>query len=380
MKINLNVFFTNILAQRLLPWMEQMIEAFSPSRDQAFFDVEEFPWIAELEANWMIVRQELDEVLREKTRIPKAQSLNDIEYLISQQNCHSSRKVYAFYFYGHQNSEYCQTCPETTKLLQKIPDMKTAAFSILTPNHHLATHRGEYKGVLRYHLGLRIPSPRFDCGIQVKDEIAHWEEGKSLVFDDTHPHSAWNHTNQDRVVLLIDIIRPLPFPLSLLNRGFHTLMEITDVVKQPIQKQKLWNRNLYNTPKEGLNINSFWQSEWINDLPDTIMQGQKLAAFLQPSQPRLKIWLRVLNEIHQRSQLPEVIGIMCQDDHQDDVHRNNEIADAFKVNFPLIFAPSTQISSLVNHFPTIAVLDDGLIHEVWIDKMPWPFVSLLKTL
>ena len=36
--------------------------------------------------------------------------------------------------------------------------MKTAFFSILAPGKHLPPHRGPYKGVMRYHLGLLIPS------------------------------------------------------------------------------------------------------------------------------------------------------------------------------------------------------------------------------
>ena len=48
-------------------------------------------------------------------------------------------------------------------------------------------------------------------------ETRHWEEGKSLVFDDTYMHEAWNDTSSDRVVLFMDFVRPLRFPGSLVN-------------------------------------------------------------------------------------------------------------------------------------------------------------------
>ena len=35
--------------------------------------------------------------------------------------------------------------------------MKTAMISILSPRKHILDHRGPYKGVLRYHLGLIVP-------------------------------------------------------------------------------------------------------------------------------------------------------------------------------------------------------------------------------
>jgi len=95
--------------------------------------------------------------------------------------------------------------------------MKTAFFSILAPGKHLPPHRGPFKGVLRYHLGLIVPKPEVSCGIRVADETRHWKEGESLVFDDTYMHEAWNNTNRDRVVLFMDFVRPLRFPASLLN-------------------------------------------------------------------------------------------------------------------------------------------------------------------
>ena len=91
-------------------------------------------------------------------------------------------------------------------------------FSILAPHKHLPEHRGHYKGVLRYHLALLIPEPRTACRIRVGSEVRTWEEGKSLIFDDSYPHEVWNDTDFHRVVLFVDFLRPLPFPLSLLNR------------------------------------------------------------------------------------------------------------------------------------------------------------------
>ena len=56
---------------------------------------------------------------------------------------------------------------------------------MLSPGKHIPAHRGPYKGVLRYHLGLKIPEPREGCRIRVGEEVRHWEEGASLLFDDT---------------------------------------------------------------------------------------------------------------------------------------------------------------------------------------------------
>ena len=46
-----------------------------------------------------------------------------------------------------------------------------------------------------------------------------WREGKSLVFDDTYEHEAWNETDATRVVLFLDVVRPLRQPMQRVQRG-----------------------------------------------------------------------------------------------------------------------------------------------------------------
>ncbi len=98
--------------------------------------------------------------------------------------------------------------------MREIPGMTTAMFSILSPRKHILDHRGPYKGVLRYHLGLIVPREAERCRIRVGEDIRHWEEGKSLIFDDTFNHEVWNDTDETRVVLFVDVLRPLPSPWS----------------------------------------------------------------------------------------------------------------------------------------------------------------------
>ena len=96
--------------------------------------------------------------------------------------------------------------------MREIPGMTTAMFSILSPRKHILDHRGPYKGVLRYHLGLIVPEDAERCRIRVGEDVRHWEEGKSMIFDDTFNHEVWNDTDETRVVLFVDVLRPLPFP------------------------------------------------------------------------------------------------------------------------------------------------------------------------
>lgn len=200
--------------QAVLWQLERLLSGSSLVPDQPFFDPADFAWTRFLEENWRIIRTELDEVMRHRKDLPNFQDISPDQKALSQDE---GWKTYFFFAYGFQAKGNCQRCPESARLLKQVPGMKTAFFSILAPGKHLPPHRGPYKGVLRYHLGLIIPQPEMSCGIRVADETRHWQEGKSLVFDDTYRHEAWNDTAGDRVVLFMDFVRPLRFPASLLN-------------------------------------------------------------------------------------------------------------------------------------------------------------------
>ena len=195
--------------------MDRLYTASSKVGNPAFFDAEVFPWVGELEANWTVIRKELDGVMAYRDELPNFQDISPEQASLSKDN---GWKTYFFYAYGVKAGTI-ERCPKTAELLHKIPGMTTAFFSILGPHKHLPPHRGPYKGVIRYHLGLKIPEPASACGIRVGDETRHWEEGKSLIFDDTYDHEAWNDTGEDRVVLFVDFIRPMRLSAATLNRG-----------------------------------------------------------------------------------------------------------------------------------------------------------------
>jgi hypothetical protein len=73
-------------------------------------------------------------------------------------------------------------------------------FSVLAPKKHIPEHLGLWKGVLRYHLGLIVPKPVGSSRIRVGEDAEFWEEGKSMIFDDSHPHEVWNDCDSHRIV------------------------------------------------------------------------------------------------------------------------------------------------------------------------------------
>ena len=194
-------------------WMEARIGQ-CPDGQNTFFNPESFPWVRTVEANWATIGRELEKLLEHKEDIPNLQDVSPEQSAVAHGE---SWKSFFLYGFGHKIDQNCAQCPETTRIVRKIPGLKMAMFSILAPRSRIPSHRGPYKGLLRFHLGLIIPSPSSSCGIRVGNEMRCWQEGRSLIFDDSHDHEAWNHSDSHRVILFVDFVRPLPFPLSILN-------------------------------------------------------------------------------------------------------------------------------------------------------------------
>lgn len=224
--------------------LDALFGYFSQVDDQPFFDPDRFPWTRDLEANWQVMREELDALLEHREALPNFHDITEQASTITRDD---QWKTYFFYGYGEKAEANCARCPETTKLIEQVPGMQTAFFSILSPGKHIPPHRGPYKGVLRYHLGLKVPEPKEKCRIRVADQVQHWDEGESMIFDDTYNHEVWNDTDGERAILFLDVERPLPAPLALLNTSILALLRLSPVVKEARENQKQWSERLDRT-------------------------------------------------------------------------------------------------------------------------------------
>lgn len=237
--------FMGAIIKKLEHWIvknsviEKWVSKYSLVGDSTFFTTEQFPWATELEGNWMVIRKELEQVLQHVDDLPNFQDISKRQYRIANDN---RWKTYFFWAFGFKATKNCERCPETTKLLENIPGLKVAFFSILAPGKHIPEHRGKHKGLIRYHLGLIVPEPRSACRIRIGNDIAYWEEGKSLLFDDTFPHEVWNDTDGYRAILFLDIARPLRFPMSAVNWLVNNLIAASPIIQDAKESHENWER------------------------------------------------------------------------------------------------------------------------------------------
>lgn len=228
-------------AEQLLRRFEGLIESYSLVGNTPFIEAQQFPWIKRLENNWHTIVQELDDILQYQDELPNFQDLSPDQYRLTQDD---RWKTFFFYAFGVKAAQNCAHCPQTSQMIESIPGMKTAFFSILLPHKHIPEHCGVFKGVIRYHLALKVPQPETQCRLRVADQIRHWQQGQGLVFDDRFPHEVWNDSNEVRVVLIVDVIRPLQFPVSVLNKTLIRLISWSPFVQDAKKLQNHWEQRL----------------------------------------------------------------------------------------------------------------------------------------
>lgn len=219
--------------------IETVLVAFSKVANTPFLPVDDFAWVEHLEKNAGPIRKELDELLTKPEIIPNFQDISKDQTNLTKDD---KWKSFFLYGYGYKMENNCTLCPETTAIVEQIPGMFTAFFSVLSPGKHIPLHRGPYKGLLRCHLALIVPEPAEDCWIEVGGETSIWTENSCIVFDDTYKHRVENNTDRLRVVLFLDILRPLRFPGSWLNWIVLQLIRLSPFIQDARRNQKAWEK------------------------------------------------------------------------------------------------------------------------------------------
>jgi beta-hydroxylase len=207
------------IGKELRPKVDRLIMRDSKIPDSAIQDKGYFAWIPRLEACWQDIR---DEAVR--IRAEDIPSLGEISF--DHGRIAADKRWRAFFLkgYGYRMEANAARAPITAALLDKVPGLVTANFSVLEAGGHIPRHWGMTKGMLTYHLTLRAPQEWKKCRMHVEEgetvHVLNWEDGQSFLFDDMFNHEVWNETGEDRYVLLIQIRRPCRWRGNLIQSLF----------------------------------------------------------------------------------------------------------------------------------------------------------------
>jgi beta-hydroxylase len=168
---------------------------------QPYHDTSLYPFVKVFEDNWDIINREFLRVQQHMVAYTDAHLYNQ------------GWEVFGLWGFRHHDrnepmidSELklnTKFCPRTADLVRKhVPVNGSVGFSRLAAGTVIQPHTGDDFGFLRMHLGIQVPEG--DIGLRVQGEDIKWQTGRAFIFDDSLLHEAWNRTDQDRVVLILD--------------------------------------------------------------------------------------------------------------------------------------------------------------------------------
>jgi aspartyl/asparaginyl beta-hydroxylase (cupin superfamily) len=179
-----------------------------------YFDPEHFPWLAELEAQTDTIRAEViallasdDPGLSPYVTMPPGTPRN----VWTELNHSAAWSALHLWRDGQRIDEACKRAPNTAALVESLPlanipgRAPTVFFSILQAGKHIPPHTGVTNTRTIIHLPLVVPP---GCTFRVGGETREWREGEAFAFDDTIEHEAWNRSEQDRAILILDCWNP----------------------------------------------------------------------------------------------------------------------------------------------------------------------------
>jgi beta-hydroxylase len=213
-----------------------------PRGRRVFMDLAEYSELSAVTQNWQTIRAEALKLYEagyfQKTVDQKSGAYFDVGFRTFYK--YGWSKFY-LKWYGHIHESALALCPETVKLVKDIKSVNGAMFSLLPPGSQLTRHLDPLAVSLRYHLGLSTPNDDA-CFIEV-DGIRHsWRDGQAALFDITHLHHARNDTNTPRLILMLDVERPMSQPGRIVNVFYRALASLTVVPNLEGDKRGLANR------------------------------------------------------------------------------------------------------------------------------------------
>lgn len=181
---------------------------------------EHFPESQSFIGSWQSMQKEALNIAKNLAEVPRFHELMKQQADISA-NDQRDWRMFVIKAYGVDFPENAARCPAIADLVERNPSVLTATISFLAPYKHIPEHRGPFRGVIRYYLGLSVPlaSDGLPATELIVDGKVHRvANGECLLWDDTYPHEVRNAAGEMRIALLLDIRRHgMPFDMEVLS-------------------------------------------------------------------------------------------------------------------------------------------------------------------
>lgn len=179
-----------------------------------FHDRDQFPGLGELERATAVIQAEFDGLIAAEAAemVPYIQYPDRVPMRQWRELNHNPKWTAIHLLQNGRPVEVnARHCPKTMAAVAHMDQPQVpgaspnAMFSLLAPRTRIPPHTGVANTRLVCHLPLIVPP---GCGFRVGASTREWNVGEAFAFDDTIEHEAWNRSNQDRAVLIVDAWNP----------------------------------------------------------------------------------------------------------------------------------------------------------------------------
>lgn len=170
--------------------------------EKGFYEESDFSWTETIKAELPQIKEEIiNLVKKERENLP-------LYFNRSLTEKGTRWKTFSFAFWNLQFRKNQKRCPYTVSILKKIPGIVSCSISVLEPGSRIKPHRGDTNAIIRCHVPITIPGSLPESGFKVAGETREWKDGHLLLFNDSAEHEAWNLSSSERIILILDMIRP----------------------------------------------------------------------------------------------------------------------------------------------------------------------------
>ena len=180
-----------------------------------------FPDAPRIAGAWREIREEADRLAARVDAVPRFHDIMREQADISANDGRDWR-LFVLKAYGIESPEHMAACPRLAGIVAGTPGILSSSISFMEPGKHIPAHRGPFRGVLRFYLGLSVPR-RADGSpavvLKIDGEEHRVGDGEWLIWDDTYTHEVLNEGDTWRSALLLDLWRrEMPYDMALLSR------------------------------------------------------------------------------------------------------------------------------------------------------------------
>jgi beta-hydroxylase len=195
----LNKYFSNHVLW-LAP-LNFLFTYFMIGRPRAVFETASVPGLDKIKDNYPLIRGEAKAML-DAGVFHRPPSVDQPGYNTFEKG---GWRLYSLKWYTKEcGGAAAKMCPGTCAVVDSIPSVRSAMFTVLPPGGRLGRHHDPVASSLRYHLGLLTPNSD-KCALTLDGVDYPWVDGEELLFDQTYLHSAVNNSQTVRIILFCDV-------------------------------------------------------------------------------------------------------------------------------------------------------------------------------